>query len=215
MGRVHGSKNTVLHRWSTEEKEYLKQITPGNHHKEIQKLINEKFNLNLTLKQIESAIKRNQLNTGFKGHFPKGNIPVNKGKKGICAKGSEKTWFKKGNTPVNHRAIGSERVNVDGYIEIKVAEPNRWRPKHQVLWEEHKGKIPKGHAVIFGDGNSLNLDINNLILVTRQQLLILNTNKLIKNHADLTRTGVIIADIYQKISEKKRLNRGIDKNTSY
>lgn len=215
MGRVQGSKNTVLHKWSTEEKEYLKQITPGHHHKEIQELINDKFNLNLSIGQIEGAIKRNKLNTGFKGHFPKGNIPVNKGKKGIYAKGSEKTWFKKGNTPINHRAVGSERINVDGYIEIKVSEPSKWRLKHQVIWEEHNGSIPKGYAVIFGDGNPLNLKVNNLILVSRQQLLIMNRNKLIQNNADLTRTGTIIANIYQKIGERKRkVKSKSDKNAT-
>lgn len=61
----------------------------------------------------------------------------------------------------------------------------------------------KGYAVIFGDGNRQNVNINNLILVTRQQLLILNKNKLIQNHVDLTRTEVIIADLYQKLRDVK------------
>lgn len=37
-GRKQGSKNKVFHIWSAEEKEYLKQITPGHHYKEIQGL---------------------------------------------------------------------------------------------------------------------------------------------------------------------------------
>ena len=28
--------------------------------------------------------------------------------------------FKKGNVPANHRPIGSERITVDGFVEIKV-----------------------------------------------------------------------------------------------
>jgi hypothetical protein len=202
-GRKAGTKNTVLHIWSREEKEYLKQITPGHHHNEIQEMMNKKFELEFTLGQIKGAINRYGLNTGLTGYFEKGSIPYNKNKKGSCAAGSEKGWFKKGRTPANHKPIGSERINVDGYIEIKVSEPNKWRLKHQVIWEEHNGKIPKGYAVIFGDTNSLNLAINNLILVSRHQLLIMNKNNLIQNDADLTRTGVIIADIYKKISEKK------------
>lgn len=192
-----------VHIWSEEEKEYLKRITPGHHHKEIQEMMNKRFNLDFTLNQIKAAIKRYKLKTGFTGRFEKGHTPLNKGVKGIWNKGCEKTWFKKGNIPKNHRPVGSERITVDGYVEIKVAEPNKWRLKHNVIWEEHNGPIPKGHVVIFGDRNPLNLDINNLILVSRKQLLILNNNKLIKNDVELTKTGIIIADIYSKINERK------------
>lgn len=203
-GRVTGSKNKVLHIWSEEEKEYLKQITPGHHHKEIQDLMNKKFKLSLTSEQIKGAISRYKLNTGFTGRFNNTHIPFNKGIKGVCAKGCEKTWFKKGQAPVNHRTVGSERINVDGYTEIKVAEPRKWRLKHNVIWEEHNGPIPKGYAVLFGDRDYDNFNLDNLILVSRRKLLILNRYKLIKNDADLTRTGIVIADIYQKISEIKK-----------
>lgn len=193
-----------IHIWNEEEKEYLKEIVPGHHYREIQQLMKEKFGIDLTMNQIKGAIGRYKLNTGLTGHFPKGHAPFNKGMKGICGKGCEKTWFKKGNKPINHKPIGSERLNIDGYIEIKVAEPNKWRLKHQVLWEEQNGPIPKGHAVIFGDGNSQNLDINNLILVSRKQLLTLNKMHLIQKDADLTRTAVVITDVYLKISERRK-----------
>lgn len=206
-GRTTGSKNKVLHIWSEEEKEYLKQITSGHHYREIKELMNKKFNLDLTSNQIKGAINRYKLNTGFTGHFPKNHIPFNKGIRGICAKGCEKTWFKRGSIPQNHRPVGSERTNVDGYVEIKVAEPNKWRLKHSLIWEEQNGPVIKGYAVIFGDGNRSNFDINNLVLVSRQQLLILNKNRLIQKDADLTRTAVIIADIYQKISKRKVKNK--------
>lgn len=204
MGRLQGTKNRVLHIWTNEEKEYLKEITPGHRYKEIQELMNKKFNLDFTTDQIKGAIGRYKLNTGFTGRFEKGHTPVNKGTKGVIYEGCKKTWFKKGNTPLNHKPLRSERVNVDGYTEVKVAEPNKWRLKHNIIWENQNGVIPKGYAVIFGDGNKDNLDINNLILVSRKQLLMMNRKKLIQNDAALTRTGVIIADLYSKISEVKR-----------
>ncbi len=193
-----GSKNKA---WSEEEKEYLKQITPGHHYKEIQSLVNNKFDLDLTLEQIKNAVSRYKLNTGFTGQFKKGDIPANKGRKGMG--GWEPTQFKKGHAPVNHRPVGSERINVYGYTEVKVSDPNKWRLKHQLIWEEHNGAIPKSHVVIFGDRNKNNFEPNNLILVSKQQLLILNKKKLIQIDADLTRSGIIIADLYQKISERK------------
>lgn len=203
MSRPKESKNKTFHIWSDKEKEYLKQVTPGHHHKEIQNLMNKRFDTNFTMNQIKAAIKRYNLNTGFTGQFKKDHIPFNKGIKGVIYEGCKKTWFKKGDIPINHRPLGSERINVDGYTEIKVAEPNEWRLKHQEVWEKHNGKIPKGYAVIFGDGNKGNFDIKNLILVSRRQLLLLNRNGLIQKDADLTRTGIIIADIYRKINERK------------
>lgn len=193
----------AIHIWSTDEKEYLKKITPGHHYKEIAELMSKKFDMEFTVSQIKNAIGRYKLNTGFNGQFQKGNIPYNKGVKGVIHEGCKKTWFKKGNIPTNHKDVGTERVNVYGYVEIKVAEPNKWRLKHHVIYEKHNGLIPKGYNVIFGDGDPMNLYIDNLILVSKAQLLKMNQHKLIKNSADITRTGALIADIYLKIGKRK------------
>lgn len=203
-GRPSGTKNKVCHIWTGEEKEYLKKITPGHHYKEICELMNKKFNIEFTLNQIKGAVSRYKLNTGFSGCFEKGSIPFNKGMKGICAKGCEKTWFKKGQEPINHRPLGSERITVDGYTEVKVEEPNKWKLKHRLMWEKENGAISKGYAVVFGDGNTKNFNSDNLILVSRKQLLMLNRNKLIQNDSNLTRTGIVIADVLIKMGERKK-----------
>lgn len=169
--------------------------------KDMTELLNKSFETNYTVAQMKSYYGNNNINSGTDGRFAKGHIPANKGLIGVG--GWEPTQFKKGNVPVNYRPIGSERVNVYGYVEIKVADPNKWRLKHQVIWEEANGHIPKGHVVIFGDRNTDNLDPKNLILVSKSQLLIMNKNRLIQNDADLTRTGIAIADLYQKISKRK------------
>lgn len=202
MARHKGTKNKTLHIWTEEEKVYLKKIVKGRHYKEIVKLMNIKFDYDFTETQIKCAIGRYKFNTGLTGQFKRGDIPFNKGKKGLTSVNINS--FKKGQIPANYRPVGSERVNVDGYIEVKIKDPNKWSLKHKVIWENHNGTIPKGHAIIFGDGNRENLDINNLILVSRQQLLILNRKKLITNDVNLTRTGIIIADIYQKISNRSK-----------
>lgn len=199
-------KYTTTHIWTADEKEYLKQITPGRHHREIQALVNKRFNLDLTMNQIKAAINRYKLNTRFTGQFKKGHIPANKGARGVIYEGCKKTWFKKGNIPINRKPIGSERINTYGYTEVKVAEPNKWKSKHILIWEKTNGPVPKGYVVIFGDGNKRNLDINNLILVSRRQLLILNRKGLIQSNANLTKTAIVITDIYHKISE--RANKG-------
>ncbi|MBX4259775.1 HNH endonuclease (plasmid) [Clostridium estertheticum] len=198
LSQFHTSKYTK------EQAQFIKDNIVGKTSNELTEMFNNYFKLNLDGDQIRSYISNHGLTSGVNCEFGKGHIPFNKGVTGIWYKGSEKTWFKKGQEPINHREVGSERITVDNYTEVKVAEPNKWRLKHQLVWEKYNGKIAKGYAVIFGDGNRQNSDINNLILVNRQQLLILNKNKLIQNDADLTRTGVIIADLYQKISKIKR-----------
>ena len=191
-------------KWSDEEKEYLKEITPGRHYKEILELMNERFDRPFRMEQIKGAIARYKLHTGFTGRFEKGNIPFNKGKKGECPKGCEKTWFKKGQTPINHKPVGSERIDRDGYILIKVAEPSVWKLKHRVIWEKANGPIPKNYTVIFLDGDKSNTDINNLALVSRSELLIVNQKKLIKSDTELSKVGINIAKVQSKINKRKR-----------
>lgn len=191
-------------KWTEEEKEYLREITPGRHYKEILDLMNERFDRPFRMEQIKGAIARYKLNTGFTGRFEKGNIPFNKGKKGIYPKGCEKTWFKKGQTPINHKPVGSERIDRDGYILIKVAEPSVWKLKHRVIWEKANGPIPKNYTVIFLDGDKSNTDINNLALVSRSELLIVNQKKLIKSDTELSKVGINIAKVQSKINKRKR-----------
>lgn len=119
---------------------------------------------------------------------------------------AKKDGLKKGQAPVNHKPLGSVRIDVDGYTLVKITEPNKWQLKHRLIWETHNGPIPKGCNIIFGDGNKSNFDIDNLICVSKAQLARLNKNHLIQNDADLTRTGVIIADLIQKTSNRRISN---------
>ena len=158
-----------VHVWSKEEKEYISEIAFGHHTLEIQQMMKEKFSYDYTKEQIRGALSRYGLKTGFDGRFPKGHVPKNKGTKGMSK--ANKTSFKKGHRPLNYRPIGSERINVDGYVEVKVADPGKWRLKHRVIWEQHYGPIPNHQPIIFLDRDKTNLDISNLALVTNTQLL--------------------------------------------
>ena len=200
MGRPKGSKDKKKqHKWTDEEKEYLASIVKGKSYKEITKLMNEKFNHQLSEMQIKGAMFRNNLTTGTGGHFRKGSIPWNRGLKGYM--GANKTSFKKGTIPPNYKPVGTERIVKDGYIEVKVKDPNKWELKHRLIYKEHHGEIPKGHNVIFADRDKRNFDIDNLILVSKAQMLVLNNNKLIYNDKELTKTGVNIANVMLKLSE--------------
>ena len=205
MGRPLGVKNKgPRHIWSDEEKQYLAEITPGRGYKEIQSMMSCKFGFDYTHHQIKGAITRNKLNTGRTGRFEKGRATWNKGTKGLTK--ANVTSFKKGQKSHNYKPVGSERITKDGYCEIKVSDTGRrWRPKHVLIYEKHHGKVPKGSAVIFLDGDKRNFDIDNLYLVTRSQLAMLNKNSLIQKDAELTKTAINVVDLMKKISamEKK------------
>jgi hypothetical protein len=175
----------------------------GRGNKELLEMFNAHFKLNLTLNQIRAFKKNHGLSSGLTGQFQKGHVPFNKSKKGIFF-GGKATQFKKGNKPWNYQPVGSERINTMGYLDVKIADPNKWRPKHLLLWESVHGPVPEGHAVIFGDGNRLNVTLENLVLVSRKQLVRMNQRGLIQNDVELTKTGAIIANIYNKIGERKR-----------
>jgi hypothetical protein len=192
----------LVHKYTQEQTDYIAEHVIGMSNAELTKMFNAHFGLTLSNTQISGFKKRLGLKSGLDSRFKPGSVPFNKGQKGVG--GWEPTQFKKGNRPLNYRPVGSERVNVEGYVEIKVADPRKWQLKHRVIWEEENGPIPKSHAVIFGDGNRSNTEIDNLILVSRKQLARLNQNNLIQDNADLTRAGIVIADIYSKISERKR-----------
>lgn len=198
-----------MHRWSSEEKEYLGTITPGRSYKEIQELMNKKFSCNFTFGQIKGAVKRYGFKTGRTGRFEKGFTPWNKGLKGVNLGGRE-TQFKKGQKPHNWVPIGSERITKDGYVQIKVQEgqfQRNWKGKHVIIWEEHNGPLPEGHTVIFADGDIRNFDPTNLISVSRRELLLMNRQGLIKEDPELTKTGALVAklqsEMYQKLKEDK------------
>jgi hypothetical protein len=190
------------HNYTPEEREFIKNNIKGRTSNELTQMANEHFGLDLKVTQIRAFMKNNNLKNGLDFRFNPGHVPPNKGKKGMGGWGP--TQFKKGQKPHNYMPVGSERVNGDDYVDIKVADPNKWRGKHILVWEKHNGPVPKGHAIIFGDGNRRNFDINNLILVSRGQLATLNRNRMIQNDTDLTKTAVIMVDIMHKISERRK-----------
>ena len=203
MGRPKGSKDKKpQHKRTDEEKEYLALIAKGSTYKEITKQMNDKFEYNFSEEQIKGAMARYKLPTGTGGYFKKGSTPWNKGLKGYM--GANKTSFKKGTIPPNQVPIGTESITKGGYIKVKVGEPNKWKLKQRYIYEQHYGEIPKDCNVIFADKNIRNFDINNLILVSKAEMLILNNNKLIFEDKELTKVGVNIAKVIDKAKKRSK-----------
>ena len=198
-------------KYTDEMKQFILDNYKERYNQELADLFNQKFNTNITSRMIKSYKANNKLNSGLTGKFRKGQTPHNKGKK-MPKEVYEKvkhTMFAKGNVPPNHRPVGSERISKDGYIEVKVAEPNKWRLKQRVAYEEAKGKIPEGCTIIFLDGNKQNCNIDNLRCITRSELLYLNCNGL-NNSNEITETGILMARL--DITKNKKKQELKDKN---
>lgn len=170
--------------------------------------IKEKFDLSYTKSELKSFYHTHHLNSGLTGYFPKGNVPANKGKKGVHF--SPATEFKKGSVPPNVRPLGSERITVDGYVEIKVREhrepgkPNTFELKQKIVWEAANGKIPPGYCLVFLDGDKTNCSLDNLACVSRADLARLNQNGLLSRDPDVSKAGIKVAQIKTKIGEIQR-----------
>lgn len=193
-------------RWTEEQRAYLRGIVAGRSYAEITDLMNARFGDLFTRDMIKNAINRYKLNTGRTGCFEKGHVPANKGTKGLT--GANSGSFKKGNMPQSHRPVGTESLRADGYIWVKVAEPNKWREKHRLLWEEHHGPIPKGKGVMFVDGDRLNVHIDNLVLVDNSVRVRINQMQLAGKGPEITESAIALATLKNKIGEAKRRTKG-------
>ena len=188
--------------------EFVKANVVGKRNEELAELFNEHFGTDISLAQIRNFKKRHGLKSGLSGQFKKGCVSFNKGKK-MSAEQYEKckhTFFKKGHS-TNTKDIGAERFDKCGYVLIKVDENGRkgWISKHKYLYEKEHGHIPTGHVVMFADGNKFNFDIDNLVLVSKAEMLFLNKHNLIYNDCELTKTGVLVARLMTKVNEKKKV----------
>lgn len=164
------------HKYTTENIEWLSVNRPLYAEQELSRRFFKKFKANVS----PSALAQACCKRGFKppliniGSYKKGSVPFNKGLKGV--RNSIKSEFTKGHSPHNALTVGMEVFSKDFWY-TKVAEPNKWRTKHSVIYENEIGEIPVGSAVIFLDSDRNNFALDNLALVTRHELLQMNRHK--------------------------------------
>lgn len=114
---------------------------------------------------------------GTNTRFKPGHSTYNKGQKMSkeVYEAVKVSMFKKGNEPHNMKYDGHERICAkDGYVYIRITK-GKYVLKHRLVWEQHNGPIPKGHIIIFKDKNKLNLNIDNLQMVTLRENMLRNT----------------------------------------
>lgn len=106
------------------------------------------------------------------GCIQRDNGSWNRGLKGIHL--SPASEFKKGKAAHNKLPVGSETITKDkgrGQPRVyrKVAEPNIWRLRAVLVWEEIHGPVPNGYVIHHVDHDSLNDSPTNLECLTRAE----------------------------------------------
>lgn len=149
----------------------------------LSKVKNQIARLDLSLPD-EIRQKRKQI-----GQIKQGNIPFNKGLKMELWASREtieifrKNQYKKGNLPHNTKTDGfiTIRRDPDGrfYKWIRISL-NNWIHLHRYVWQNSNGEIPKNSVVRFIDGNTMNCDVLNLELISKDENLRINRRNALK-----------------------------------
>lgn len=201
--------------WTKEDIDILTKMYPNHFASEIAEILGRKVRavydkaLKLGLRsssEIRSLSGKvgSQHPRSIENRFQAGHIPDNKGKKvsaEIYAKCAP-TMFRKGHIPHNHKPVGTEGMRSDGYLWVKIADPDKWVQKQRLVWEQHHGTIPDGYNVQFKNRNPKDCRIENLYLISRADQM-RNENSLIASYpkplADLIRLkGVVNRQIHKQ-----------------
>jgi hypothetical protein len=82
------------------------------------------------------------------------------------------TQFKKGGSPPNTKHDGAISLRKDksgvSYYFIRIAKA-KWMALHVKIYQDAYGPIPKNHIIVFKDRNPLNVTLENLECITREE----------------------------------------------
>lgn len=124
--------------------------------------------------------RKNLARGGVKTRFQKGIVTWNKGLHYNPGGRSVETRFRKDHLPHNGKKLGTITIRKDRSGPVRmIALPgptairHRWVPYVQYIWEQEHGPVPKGYLVVHEDGNRLNDDPGNLVLLDRREHLAL------------------------------------------
>lgn len=198
------------HHYSHEQIEFLTELTKeGYTTVETAEIYNELYPDDpINRNCVQSFRANHHVHSPNTGRYEKGHVPFNKGKHIKTTGRMAETQFKKGHIPKNHKPVGYISIRHDkcrkDYQYIKVAEPNKWKMLHVKVWEDHNGAVPDGYMVTFVDGDTMNCDIDNLILISRQQNLVRNQYGLEAYDQDSAEVMKNIIGLRIKIGSKRQ-----------
>lgn len=179
-------------KWTEDKIEFLKKVAPNTLTEKIKEELNAKYNAELTLSAVRSAMKKFNVKNGLSTRDKSGVKKMRK---------------------LNVRKPSSIPIGAIRYrsaykvLMIKTEKENgeiKWEQYHRYIWKKHHGEIPEDHVIIFADGNIENVKIENLLCITKSELMKLTLNDMIDKNAELTRTNLNIIKLENKIRDLKK-----------
>lgn len=147
-------------RYSKEDDDYLRKHYPSEKTEDVAKTLNRSIRSvriraeKLGVRKTEEFRRQMYLNWGAKtrfginGRYNSGKITKPIGSTRICP----------------YTKMLQVRVTLNG-------DKKDWVYAHRLIWKQHHGEIPDDHIVTFKDGNKENLDISNLMLISKKDKL--------------------------------------------
>lgn len=99
--------------------------------------------------------------------------------------------------PRASKPIGTERIDKERTVMVKVAQPNVWKPKAQVVMEYD----PKESQAIFLDGNSLNVTPENIVVVSKKVHARLAKNGWLNSSNGILMAGIKWSELHYALKE--------------
>lgn len=159
---------------------WLQEHSKGVEYTELAKQFNKKFHTDKTARQIQSACHDHDAHNGV--------YKIDH----ICHK-------------CHWRPVGSKRLDKDGYVVVKIAEPCKWKREQLVVWEKYHEPIDiRKEMLIHLDGNRQNNNIENLYKISRRIIGAINQEKLAK-HITPDTIDSIVAMMKLKVGAVDRL----------
>lgn len=191
--------------------EWFESVQEGRSAREMSAMITERYGKELLTPDKVRCFRRNHgIKSGRNGQFPKGHVPLNKGVgNGIftyrpgALERMRATQFKPGQRPGNWLPVNSVTFKGDGYLWIKVSEPNGWEQLHRWVYRKAHGRMPEKTIVTFLDGDRLNFRLDNLALVSYGENVVLTSQKLRLGSGMVGQIGLDIARMKMAVRRKR------------
>lgn len=169
--------DTKRHVYTDEQNNFLKENVTNYTYPKLTEIFNNKFGANVSVVSIRGQCHQYLNAKRGKNAFSASTLP-----------------------------IGTEKVK-NGMIYVKVSEVpfkrwERWVAKSRIVYEKHKGEIPKGYRVIFLDGNKFNLDIDNLYAIPSKIHTMLNQNSWYVNDRESMLAKIKYCELFYMLKER-------------
>lgn len=174
---------------SPQQIKWLKKNAKGKRFADIAEHFNETSGCDFTARQLQSCCRFRGIKAGTYGQGSR-TLPI----------GTERIWDSRG----------------DVYVKVSNGQGLKsWKLKHYVVWENAHGKIPEGYKVIFLDKNRENFDLENLALLSNNEVLQLGNLGLWFDDREMTKCGLVIVKHNLAIHERLSKELGKDEHRKF